>query len=162
MGLFDPPPLPIRIIMKKITDRQRSIRDKHHGVLALYKSAQYTTEQIAKNYSITTREVQRIAKKYGIIRTLAEANRVAAPLKHYHSVPLELRVKRKQISQKQRYIAISSHPFCTMCGMKPSDGIRLEVDHIDENPSNNEPINLQVLCGSCNAGKSHVARFTSS
>lgn len=26
---------------------------------------------------------------------------------------------------------------------------RLEVDHIDENPNNNHPLNLRVLCHSC-------------
>ena len=145
--------------MKKITPTQRATLDLHAGVVALYKSAQYTTEQIAKNYSLSTRQVQRIAAKYGVIRTLAESNKLVAPLKNYHTVPSELRVKRKQLSQKVRYQVIVAHPYCTVCGRRPDEGIRLEVDHIDENPMNNELSNLQVLCSSCNIGKSHTARF---
>ncbi len=125
----------------------------------MYKSCKFTTEYIAKLYGVSVRQVQRIARNGGVIRDIAEANRVAAPLKHYHHVPIELRVKRKQISQKVRFQTISSHPYCSTCGGRVSDGFRLEVDHIDENPTNNDPSNLQVLCGSCNLGKSHLARF---
>jgi cytochrome c5 len=35
------------------------------------------------------------------------------------------------------------------------DGM-LDVDHIDEDPSNNEPYNLQTLCKCCHAYKSNV------
>jgi 5-methylcytosine-specific restriction endonuclease McrA len=145
--------------MKRITDRQRAINLKHAGVLALYKTGKYTTERIAKNYDISVRQVQRIAGKAGVIRSQAEANRVAAPLKNYRTIPIEMRVKRKQLGNKQRYIIISSHPYCVVCGMKPLDGVRLEVDHIDENPLNNDVSNLQVLCTKCNNGKSQLARF---
>jgi cytochrome c5 len=33
---------------------------------------------------------------------------------------------------------------------------QLDVDHIDENPSNNNPANLQTLCKCCHAYKSNV------
>lgn len=145
--------------MKKITEKQRLMKDKHQGILALYVSAKYTTEQIAKNYNLSVREVQRIAKKAGVIRSQAEANRVAAPLKHYHTIPAELRVKRKGLTLKVRYQTIMGHPYCVTCGMRPDDGVRLEVDHMDEDATNNDPANLQVLCTKCNQGKSHVARF---
>lgn len=145
--------------MKRITDKQRATRDLHYGVVQLYKSGSYTTEQIAKNYNLSPRQVQRIATKYGVIRTQAEANRVVAPLKNYKTVPLEFRVKRKQLSLKKRYEIISNHPYCKVCGMRPDSGVRLEVDHRDENPQNNNDTNLQVLCNRCNTGKSHLARF---
>lgn len=127
----------------------------------MYRSRQYTVEYISKLYGVSLRQVQRVARNAGVIRTLAEANRVAAPLRHYHHVPLELRVKRKSITQKVRFQVLSGHPFCNLCGKKPKDGIRLEVDHIDENPTNNNLSNLQVLCNKCNQGKSHLARFPS-
>lgn len=131
----------------------------HEAVAKLYASGLYTTEQLAKQYNVSTRQIQRIAKNKGVIRTLAEANKIAAPLKHYHTIPIDMRVKRKHISQRIRYETIAAHPYCNNCGMRPDDGIRLEVDHIDENPMNNNPDNLQVLCDMCNKGKSHASRF---
>jgi len=144
--------------MKKVSVRQRNTADRHAGIVALYRSGKYTTEQIAANYHVTPRQVQRIATHYGIIRSQADANRVAAPLKHYHTVPIEFRVKRKGLTAKKRYSVITDHPYCNTCGMTAKEGIRLEVDHIDENPANNNGNNLQVLCSACNKGKSQLFR----
>ena len=146
--------------MKRLSPERKIIRDKHQAIVKMYQSGKWTTEYIASVYSMTPRSVQRIATKYGVIRSQADANRVAAPLKQYHHVPIELRVKRKSISKKLRYSIVSGHPFCSLCGATVKEGVRLEVDHIDENPSNNDLSNLQVLCGSCNLGKSHTHRFT--
>lgn len=145
--------------MKRITPRQQAINNLHKGVVSLYKSGKYTTEQIATNYSISTRQVQRIATKYGVIRTLSESNKLVAPLKNYKTIPKEFKVVRKQISSKTRYNTIANQPWCTICGMSAKDGVRLEVDHIDNDPSNNNSDNLQVLCALCNTGKSHLDRF---
>lgn len=132
----------------------------HKAIAKLYATGSYTTEHLASVYKVSARTIQRIATKHGVIRTQAEANKVSAPLKHYQTVPIELRVKRKHLSSKQRYAVIASHPYCNNCGSKPSEaGVRLEVDHIDENPMNNDSDNLQVLCRACNTGKSHLARF---
>lgn len=131
----------------------------HKSIMKMYQTANYTTEYIAKIYNTTPRNVQRICKKNGIIRTQPEANKLMAKHKHYHSVPIELRVKRKQITNKRRLVIILAHPYCTICGMRPDDGVRLEVDHIDENPQNNDDSNLQVLCSKCNTGKSHLSRY---
>lgn len=132
---------------------------KNKSIANLYATGKYTTEQIAIWHKMTVRNVQRIAKAHGVIRSQAEANKLMAPLKHYKKIPVELRVKRKGLSHKLRFRIISEHPYCSNCGSRPDDGIRLEVDHIDENPSNNELSNLQVLCQRCNTGKSHLARF---
>lgn len=145
--------------MKRITPEKRLILNKHSGIVQLYKTGSYTTERIAEIYNVSIRQVQRIAKKYGVIRTLAEANRIAAPLKNYHTIPDEFKVKRKQLSNKLRYRIIHAHPYCTVCGMRPDTGVRLEVDHIDENAENNLDSNLQVLCTKCNNGKSQLSRF---
>ena len=134
----------------------------HKAIASLYATGNYTTEQLAKQYNVTVRTIQRIARKYGVIRTQAVANKLMAKHKRYHTIPIELRVKRKQISQKTRYIMISTHPYCTLCGQPAGQDIRLEIDHIDENPMNNNLSNLQVLCSSCNTGKSHLARFGAS
>lgn len=142
----------------EVTDKTNTI-NKHQTIARIYKSGKVTTENIAKQFLLTPRQVQRICKNAGVIRSQAEANRIAAPLKNYRTVPDEFKVKRKHITSKIRYQVISSHPYCAVCGMRPNDGVRLEVDHIDEDPTNNILSNLQVLCTKCNTGKSHVARF---
>lgn len=38
---------------------------------------------------------------------------------------------------------------CSKCGFIPEDLVQLDVDHIDNNPSNNKPSNLQTLCANC-------------
>ena len=144
--------------MKKISEEQRAVNDKHAGVVALYKSGNFTTEQVAKNYGISVRQVQRIAKKYGVIRSLAESNKLMAKHKNYKTIPLEFRVKRKQLSLRTRYDLLTIQPYCTLCGKRAEDGVRLEIDHIDNDPMNNTNDNLQVLCALCNTGKSHSYR----
>jgi 5-methylcytosine-specific restriction endonuclease McrA len=145
--------------MKKMTPYQRSILDKHKGIVALYKSGKFTSEQIAINYNITPKTVQRVAKKYGAIRTLAESNKLMAKHKNYKHIPTEYKVRRKHLTNKLRYSIINKQPYCTNCGMKPSEGVRLEVDHINNNSADNNLSNLQVLCQLCNTGKSHLDRF---
>lgn len=140
-----------------IKQRERDIRNQ--SIIDLYKTARFTTEHIARTYGLTTRSVQRMLRDKGAIRTQAESNKLMAPLKRYHRMPRHLKVQRKHISQKVRYATIKAHPYCTDCGARPDDGIRLEVDHIDENPTNNALDNLQVLCQPCNLGKSHINRF---
>jgi hypothetical protein len=42
---------------------------------------------------------------------------------------------------------------CEQCGLSEWQGspIPLELDHIDGNPSNNDPNNLRILCSNCHA-----------
>lgn len=140
-------------------DRQAH-RSNHKQIVEMYRSGNYTTAFIALKHGISVRQVQRIASKHGVIRTIDQSNKLMAKYKNYKTIPDDEKVKRKQITQRTRYIIISNHPYCTVCGMRPEDGVRLEVDHIDENPTNNNLENLQVLCTKCNTGKSHAARFT--
>lgn len=125
-------------------------------ILNHYNNVTMTVTALAEKYGVTNRTIQRFVKTHGgNIRTVSEANKVTAKLKDYsgHRVPDELKIKRNIIKRTIRYALIKSHPYCTTCGSRPEDGIRLEVDHIDNNPSNNNPINLQVLCMFCNQGK---------
>jgi 5-methylcytosine-specific restriction endonuclease McrA len=128
------------------------------NIIKRYLSGRETTEAIAASYGLSTRHVQRIVKKAGVVRTLAEGNRNAAPLRNYHTLPEELKKRRKHLSRKQRYEVLSKQPWCTLCGKRASDGIRLEVDHIDEDATNGDPSNLQVLCQLCNGGKGLASR----
>lgn len=143
----------------KVKQKKKAISPKHLAIVQMYKSGKVTTEYIAALFKISPRQVQRLANKHGVIRSLAESNRLVAPLKNYRKIPDELKVKRKHMTNKKRYLIITNHPYCTVCGMRAEDGVRLEIDHIDEDATNNEPSNLQVLCTKCNQGKSHVARF---
>lgn len=127
--------------------------DKNNKIIEMYKSGNYLTEQIAKEFNVNRRTIQRIVKKHGEIRTQSESNKLMAKYKAYYKKPEHLKFKRKQITSKLRYQIIRDHPFCATCGSKPLDGVRLEVDHIDNNPSNNNTNNLQVLCCQCNIGK---------
>lgn len=117
-----------------------------------YKNAETTTEKIALKYEISTRQVQRIAKKLGIIRTQSEANKLMAKHKNYEGHKNPNKVTRKSLPKSLRYKLIKAHPFCTNCGNTPIK-CPLQVDHIDGDPSNNKLSNLQVLCMDCNYGK---------
>ncbi len=47
------------------------------------------------------------------------------------------------------FLAKRDGEFCKCCGKLPTEG-QLVVDHRDNNPKNNVPDNLQLLCRSCN------------
>lgn len=47
---------------------------------------------------------------------------------------------------------------CERCGFIPEDKCQLDVDHIDMNPSNNNPDNLQTLCANCHRLKTKQER----
>ena len=38
---------------------------------------------------------------------------------------------------------------CERCHFIPEDKVQLDVDHIDGDRSNNDPLNLQTLCANC-------------
>lgn len=133
----------------------KEIELRNTQIISFYKSKQYTTEKIAGEFGITTRQVQRIVKAAGVVRTIAESNRAMAPLKDYKKLPEHLKKKRKTVPLKLRYKLLSEAIGCAVCG----DDNLLQIDHIDEDPTNNEENNLQVLCRDCNVGKSHLNRY---
>ena len=55
-------------------------------------------------------------------------------------------------------VLIRDSATCRMCGRKPSDGVRLHIDHIAPWSKGGETVleNLQVLCEQCNVGKSDL------
>lgn len=122
-----------------------------------YKNVEDTVTNMAKTYNTTTRTIQRILKGRGIIRSIPEANRVTSKLKDYSNLrlPEELKKKRKTLKKSLRYRLILSHPFCSVCG-NTANICPLNIDHIDNDPTNNELSNLQILCMMCNHGKKYT------
>jgi ferredoxin len=124
-------------------------------IINKYINVTCTVTQMAKDYGVTPRSIQRQLKNNGVtMRSISQANKVTAKLKDYSSlrVPEHLKVKRKHIKSSLRYKIISEHPFCVVCGNTASV-CPLCIDHVDGNPSNNILSNLQVLCILCNQGK---------
>ena len=134
---------------KKLTPTQNK------EIAELYASQRHTTERIAVLYGVSTRTVQRIAKANGVVRTIPQANKAMAKFKTYYKKDPRDKAKnnRKTVPIKLRYKILSEHPYCSLCGRNVEQGVRLEIDHIDNDSSNNDPSNLQVLCGDCNIGK---------
>ncbi len=119
-----------------------------------YKNFVMTVEKLAIKYEMTVRSIQRICKKEGVIRTIAEANKIAAPFKNYegHRVPDHLKVKRTSLPRGVRARMLKETPRCKLCGNTAME-CPLQIDHIDNNPTNHELSNLQVLCMICNRDK---------
>ena len=46
--------------------------------------------------------------------------------------------------------------ICSLCGFIPVHRVQLDIDHIDGNPSNNDPLNLQTLCANCHRLKTKL------
>jgi len=61
-----------------------------------------------------------------------------------------------------RYIALRDGETCRNCGKRPEETREgyLEIDHIDEDLTNNAPSNLQLLCHAHNVAKQNRARAT--
>jgi len=49
-----------------------------------------------------------------------------------------------------RFLVIRDGEFCQRCHKSPAATFPLEIDHIDGNPKNDAPGNLQLLCKRCN------------
>ena len=130
--------------------RDQEIADKYtRGVHA---------SALAKEYGLSTRQIQRICKKLGVIKTRSESYRLAIKQGRmkYYKKPEHLKVKRKRINDYVRFRVLGRAGFkCVSCGSAPDDGIRLEIDHIDNDRMNNTESNLQVLCNRCNQGKAY-------
>src|SRR5689334_18112019 len=71
--------MPSKIIIPRYW--QRGKIERNLQICQSYVSEKYRTEQIAKFHQLTPRAVQKIVGQAGIVRTRAEGNRVASPLK---------------------------------------------------------------------------------
>lgn len=131
-------------------NRDKEITDKYvNGMSAA---------ELSATYHITARQVQRIVNKAGKSRTISESYKLAIKagrMKYYHK-PEHLKKKRTTLTLKVRYQVLKrDNNTCQMCGNTPAQGIRIEIDHIDNDATNNDIDNLQVLCNLCNQGKAY-------
>lgn len=122
-----------------------------------YKQGEHA-QKLADEYGITARQVQRIVKKHGVSRTISESYTLAIKQGRmkYYKKPEHLKKRRKSLPTKLRYAVLQRDNYrCVVCGATAKDGVRIEVDHIDDDATNNEEYNLQTLCNLCNQGKSY-------
>jgi hypothetical protein len=113
-------------------------------------------ETLGSMYGISSRQIQRIVNAAGAARTQSESYNLAIQQGRmvYLRKPKELLKKRKTINPKLRYQVFARDDYtCQVCGATKDDCLRLEVDHINADATDNRLDNLQVLCNTCNIGK---------
>lgn len=49
-------------------------------------------------------------------------------------------------------------PSCEHCGFVALHPCQLDVDHVDGNRDNNDPVNFRTLCANCHRLKTHLNR----
>src|ERR1035437_3227297 len=117
-------------------------------------------KELSVKYDLTERHIQRIVTLAGASRTRSESYILAIQqgrMKYAHK-PEHLKVKRKTIGLKLRFEVLNRDNFkCVLCGRTAQQAHRIEIDHIDNDPSNNVINNLQTLCDLCNKGKAYNA-----
>lgn len=126
-----------------------------------YKAYDMPVKDIATMAGVNVKTIQRWAAKAGIVRDLRTAQGMSAKFRDYRVVSEKQKLngpKRKTIPPTLRFKLLEAHPYCTACGAKPGLGVYLDIDHINNDPSDNRPENLQVLCHQCNMGKFHAHR----
>lgn len=105
------------------------------------------------NLSLSTRQLQRWVKDWGISRSGGDAFRLAVARGRVTYWKKPIKQTRKTVQKKIRYLVLARDQYrCVKCGATAKDE-RLQVDHIDNDPMNGDMTNLQTLCESCNKGK---------
>lgn len=102
---------------------------------------------------VSVRQVQRYIKKWGLTRNPSESFRLAIAKGRVKFWKKPITQQRKTLSYKIRLYILQRDNFtCVYCGNTAKEA-RIQVDHIDNNPMNNDLTNLQTLCEPCNKGK---------
>ena len=57
--------------------------------------------------------------------------------------------------RKLRRSVLSGEPLCRMCTAQGKTVVATDLDHRDNDPSNNDLVNLQPLCASCHSRKTN-------
>ena len=108
--------------------------------------------QIAESINLSTKAIQRIIAKAGIMRSKSETFKLAIQsgrMKYTKGI----KAPRKRLQDKVRYqVFLNCGNKCNICG-NTAEHARIQIDHIDNNHNNNALDNLQILCELCNRGK---------
>lgn len=132
--------------------------NRDQQIVERYKAGDYASN-IAKDFNISPRQVQRVVMNHNASRTISESYKLAIKQGRmkYYIKPEHLKKKRKRLSNQLRYQVLErDNHTCQSCGATVEQGVRIEIDHIDNNPTNNVLVNLQVLCNLCNQGKAYI------
>ena len=114
------------------------------------------------NWDLSIRQIQRIIKEAGITRDQKTAFRMAIDKGRvtYHKKPKGELKHRKRLSTAARMKVLKKYDYrCQLCGATAKDA-RIQIDHKDEDPSNNDEDNLWVLCEECNKGKHYLCQHS--
>ena len=65
---------------------------------------------------------------------------------------------KKEYKMGREIYRTTKKSICESCGFIPKHSCQLDVDHIDNNHYNNDPLNLQTLCANCHRLKTHEAK----
>jgi len=129
-------------------------KNKQEEIYMLYNEG-FSPPEIKEKLGLklAVRTLQRWLKFWGISRTAGDAYRLAVSQGKvtYHYTPNKK--KRKTINHKLRTFILERDQYtCVKCGNTKNEE-RIQIDHIDNNPSNDSINNLETLCEPCNKGK---------
>lgn len=109
---------------------------------------------------VSIRHIQRFIRGQGITRTRSEAftNSIARGRMVYQTKAERVPGFRKTINARVRYeVMRRDHGTCVICGRTGAQDL-IEVDHINNDPTDNAMTNLRALCQTCNIGKELARR----
>lgn len=105
------------------------------------------------NITLTVRHIQRIFASDNITRPRKIAYQMSVKAGRVGAHKKGSTIKRMKLPAMLRMMIFRRDNYrCQICGATAKDRL-LEIDHIDFNPRNNDPKNLQVLCEWCNFGR---------
>lgn len=138
-----------------IMTKHKTSQEERERIAELYRSG-LSAQEVKENTGaiISTRQIQRIATAYGAIRSGPDAFRNAILRGRVPYDKLRTGKKpRHTINAGLRWRILERDNFkCQACG---NTGVEcpLNIDHIDQIPTNNSPENLRTLCRDCNIGR---------
>lgn len=105
------------------------------------------------NLPQTVRSIQRQVKKFGLSRSVGESYRNAISRGRVKWAYKENKKFRTRLNPSLRFKILERDNYkCVLCGAT-AENSNLEIDHINNNPSDNREENLRTLCHDCNFGK---------
>lgn len=140
----------LTVFNSPITLPQFMASEQRAGLLALLIENQWNYTETGKQCGLSMRDIRYRVEASGLI-----AKKYAGTVREYSN-------KNKNLYEKMwpkiRFqILIRDKSTCQLCGARPSDGVRLHVDHIKPRKHypnlELDPTNLRVLCATCNLSK---------